>query len=120
MAPPRSVSGAVDVSESSEMSATSNVVIRTAMTEEQLNEFILSCSKGVGTLVHTIEEEIEKLPEVIQSQDEIESQIRYLEEENEAAAAELKQLVAAVRSVRETLRTAYREAATDGTRITID
>lgn len=54
------------------------------------------------------------------SQDEIESQIRYLEEENEAAAAELKQLVAAVRSVRETLRTAYREAATDGTRITID
>lgn len=54
------------------------------------------------------------------SQDEIESQIRYLEEENEAAAAELKQLVAAVRSVREALRTAYREAATDGTRITID
>ncbi|CDJ63176.1 hypothetical protein, conserved [Eimeria necatrix] len=120
MAPPRSVSGSVDVSESSETSATSNVVIRTAMTEEQLNEFILSCSKGVGTLVHTIEEEIEKLPEGVQSQDEIESQIRYLEEENEAAAAELKQLVAAVRSVREALRTAYREAATDGTRITID
>lgn len=68
MAPPRSVSGSVDVSESSETSATSNVVIRTAMTEEQLNEFILSCSKGVGTLVHTIEEEIEKLPEGVQSQ----------------------------------------------------
>lgn len=53
-------------------------------------------------------------------QEEVESEIRYLERENEAAAAELKQLVAAVRHVREAIREAYRDAATDGTGITID
>lgn len=38
------------------------------MTEQQLNEFILTCSRGVGSLVHLIEEEAEKLPEGIQPQ----------------------------------------------------
>ncbi|CDJ28758.1 uncharacterized protein EMH_0016360 [Eimeria mitis] len=120
VAPPRSVSGAVDVDGASEAAEGSSSGVRTAMTEEQLNEFILSCSKGVGNLVHVIEEEAEKLPDAIQSQEEVESELRYLERENEVAAAELKQLVASVRLVREAIREAYRDAATDGTRITID
>ncbi|CDI75394.1 hypothetical protein, conserved [Eimeria praecox] len=116
VAPPRSVSGAVDVDRQSE----AGEAVRTTMTEEQLNDFILNCSKGVGNLVHVIEEEAEKLPDAIQPQEEVESELRYLEKENEEAAAELKQLVAAVRHVRESIREAYRDAATDGTHITID
>lgn len=54
------------------------------------------------------------------AQEEVESELRYLERENEVAAAELKELVAAVRHVREAIREAYRDAATNGTRITID
>lgn len=68
VAPPRSVSGKVDVDGPPEIAEASSSAVRTTMTEEQLNEFIVSCAKGVGNLVHVIEEETEKIPEGIQSQ----------------------------------------------------
>ena len=65
VAPPRSVSGTVEVDGAVEPSGASSTYIRNTMTQEQLNDFILSCSRGVGSLVHQIEEETEKLPDSI-------------------------------------------------------
>lgn len=121
VAPPRPITDAVDVDENVDTpEAPSAAPGSTVMTKEQLDNFILSCSKGVGSLVHLIEEEAEKLPDGIQAQEEIEDELRYLSRENDVAAEELKQLVTAVRHVREATRDAYRAAATDGANITID
>ncbi|OEH75835.1 uncharacterized protein LOC34620366 [Cyclospora cayetanensis] len=120
VAPPLSISGTMEDEGAEEILETPSSAIKGALTREQLNDFVLGCSHGVGSLVHLIEEEMEKLPEGIQTHEEIQDELRYLERENEIAAAELKHLVASVRHFRDAVRHAYREAATEGTSISID
>ncbi|KAL8452817.1 hypothetical protein Emag_002190 [Eimeria magna] len=122
VAPSRSISGGVGAASASAEGTTSaaGAAPDNTMTQEQLNDFILSCSRGVGSLIQLIEEEANKLPDGNQSQTEVAEELRYLAAENEMASRELRRLVAAVRHVREAARESYRAAATEGARITIE
>ncbi|KAL8437280.1 hypothetical protein ACSSS7_001043 [Eimeria intestinalis] len=122
VAPSRSLLGAVEAAPAPAegTSSAAGAAPDGTMTQEQLNDFILSCSRGVGSLVQLIEEEANKLPDGYQSQAEVAEELRYLAAENELASSELRRLVAVVRHVREAARESYRAAATEGARITID
>ncbi|KAL8449718.1 hypothetical protein Emed_002973 [Eimeria media] len=118
VAPSRSISGLVETVCTPAEGTTPSA--EGTLTSEQLNDFILNCSRGVGSLVQLIEEEADKLPDDNLSQTEVAEELRYLTAENEMASQELRRLVAAVRHVREAARESYRAAATQDARITIE
>ncbi|KAL8273731.1 hypothetical protein Esti_002331 [Eimeria stiedai] len=122
VAPSRTISGGVQAAAASAEGTTvaAGAAPDGTMTQEQLNDFILMCSRGVGSLVELIEEEANKLPDGNQAQTKVDEELRYLATENEQASRELRRLVDAVRHVREAARQSYRAAATEGARITID
>ncbi|KAL8433355.1 hypothetical protein Efla_001909 [Eimeria flavescens] len=119
VSPPRPLCPEAEAADSADAAAAKRPAGNT-LTPQQLDEFILNCSRGVGSLVHLIEEETEKLPDENQSQADVESELRYLTQQNELAAEELKRLIAHARPLREAVREAYRSAATEGAEITIN